>query len=474
MRPPEPGGGPARAALRRGAARARPVSARAAMARPPRQRLSRRLVRRAPRRTASGARCAWRAGCTAAATTAAWCSSTCATAPGWCRWCSTRRRLRRRTRSAHALRSEWVISVRGEVVRRSEETDQPRSADRRDRGAGERRRGARRGAHPALPARRGDRGGRGAAAALPLPGPAPRADAASDGAAPRRGDARFAATSTTAGLPRVGDADPDPVHARGRARLHRAEPHAARQLLRAAAVAAAVQAAPDGRRLRALLPDRALLPRRGPARRPPAGVHPARPRDVVRGGGRRDRASRRGSSRRRSRPPASSCEPPFPRCRTTRRSRASAPTAPTRGSAWRSDDLGAALGGHGVQGLPRRAGGRRGGARHQRRRARAVPRRARPPDRVRPGAGRRRPGLGLRRGGRRVLALAGGEVPRRAGDRGHDRRARGRARRPAAAGGRRRGHRLAGAGRAAARAGRSASAWRGRANGTWSGWSTSR
>ena len=31
--------------------------------------------------------------------------------------------------------------------------------------------------------------------------------------------------------------------------------------------------------LRALLPDRPLLPRRGPARRPPAGVHPARRRD---------------------------------------------------------------------------------------------------------------------------------------------------------------------------------------------------
>ena len=33
--------------------------------------------------------------------------------------------------------------------------------------------------------------------------------------------------------------------------------------------------------LRPLLPDRALLPRRGPARRSPAGVHPARRRDLV-------------------------------------------------------------------------------------------------------------------------------------------------------------------------------------------------
>ena len=63
-------------------------------------------------------------------------------------------------------------------------------------------------------------------------------------------------------------------------------------VLRAAAVAAAVQAAADDGRLRALLPDRPLLPRRGPARRPPARVHPARPRDVVRRGGRRDRRDR--------------------------------------------------------------------------------------------------------------------------------------------------------------------------------------
>ena len=71
----------------------------------------------------------------------------------------------------------------------------------------------------------------------------------------------------------------------GRARLPRAEPRQPGQLLRAAAVAAAVQAAADGGRLRALLPDRALLPRRGPARRPPAGVHAARPRDELRRAG---------------------------------------------------------------------------------------------------------------------------------------------------------------------------------------------
>ena len=76
--------------------------------------------------------------------------------------------------------------------------------------------------------------------------------------------------------------DADPLDPRGGARLPRPEPPPAGLLLRAAAVAAALQAAADGRRLRALLPDRPLLPRRGDARRPPGRVHPARRRDVVR------------------------------------------------------------------------------------------------------------------------------------------------------------------------------------------------
>ena len=84
------------------------------------------------------------------------------------------------------------------------------------------------------------------------------------------------------GFYRDRDADPRQDHAGGRARLPGAQPRPPGQLLRPAAVAAAVQAAADGRRLRALLPDRPLLPRRGPARRPPAGVHPARPGDELR------------------------------------------------------------------------------------------------------------------------------------------------------------------------------------------------
>jgi aspartyl-tRNA synthetase len=65
----------------------------------------------------------------------------------------------------------------------------------------------------------------------------------------------------------------DQEHARRRARLPGAQPRARRHVLRAAAVAAAVQAAADGGRLRPLLPDHQVLPRRGPARRPPARVH---------------------------------------------------------------------------------------------------------------------------------------------------------------------------------------------------------
>ena len=104
----------------------------------------------------------------------------------------------------------------------------------------------------------------------------------------------------------------------------------ARDLLRAAAVAAAVQAAADGRRLRALLPDRALLSRRGPARRPPARLHPARHRDVVRRASRTSSTStsgcwRRCSARRRPADRAAAA-PDVP---TTRRSPATAPTAPT-------------------------------------------------------------------------------------------------------------------------------------------------
>ena len=108
------------------------------------------------------------------------------------------------------------------------------------------------------------------------------------------------------------------------------------QLVRAAAVAAAVQAAADGRRHGALLPDRALLPRRGLPRRPAAGVHPARHRDVLRRPGRRHRAGEEVA--RGDLGPGGSRDPaPDPADDLRRRDgAATAPTSPTCGSAWSS------------------------------------------------------------------------------------------------------------------------------------------
>ena len=130
----------------------------------------------------------------------------------------------------------------------------------------------------------------GRAPAVPLPRPAPAAAAGQHRAAPPRGDGDPAATSTPTGFWEIETPILDEVDARRRARLPRAEPRAPGRVLRAAAVAAALQADPDDRRHRSLLPDRPLLPRRGPARRPPARVHAGRRRDVVRAA--RDRLRR--------------------------------------------------------------------------------------------------------------------------------------------------------------------------------------
>ena len=146
-----------------------------------------------------------------------------------------------------------------------------RTARARDRGAEPLR------ADP-VPARRGGQGRD--AAQVPLHRPASRRDAEAPAPAPCR-HARDARIPRRPRLHRRRDADADQGDAGRRARLPRAEPHAARQVLRAAAVAADLQAAADDVGLRPLLPDRALLPRRGPARRSPARVHAARHRDVV-------------------------------------------------------------------------------------------------------------------------------------------------------------------------------------------------
>src|SRR6202034_172420 len=110
----------------------------------------------------------------------------------------------------------------------------------------------------------------GSALALPLPRPAARGDDGAPAAAAPH-NARHAWLSRRPRLHRPRDADAHQGDARGRARLPGAEPDAPGQILRPAAVAADLQAAADDLGLRSLLPDRALLSRRGSARRSPAG-----------------------------------------------------------------------------------------------------------------------------------------------------------------------------------------------------------
>ena len=82
-------------------------------------------------------------------------------------------------------------------------------------------------------------------------------------------------------LPRDRDADSRQADAGRGPGLPRPEPAAPGALLRAAAVAADLQAAPRHLGIRPLLPDRAVLPGRGPSRRPCTGDHSARRRDGV-------------------------------------------------------------------------------------------------------------------------------------------------------------------------------------------------
>ena len=159
---------------------------------------------------------------------------------------------------------------------------QRRAADRRGRAVRDRDRGALRGKGAADPGvRRARLPGR-SAPAVPLSRSAAR-DPAREHHEAARDHGLDPQAHGRSRLLRVLDADPDRVLARRRARLPRAVAHPCRQVLRAAAGAAAVQAAADGVGLRPLFPDRALLPRRGPARRPSAGrVLPARRRDELR------------------------------------------------------------------------------------------------------------------------------------------------------------------------------------------------
>ena len=183
----------------------------------------------------------------------------------------------RRARQGDPQRVRAPCARRG---RRARPGDRERGdADRRGGAPGRRARDRLALDAAAVPARRGGRR-RDAPPALPLARPAAAeapAQPPTAGADGRDHPARDAGGR----LPRHPDADPLQADAGGRAGLRRAEPAAQGPLLRAAAEPADPEAADDGRGLRPLLPDRDLLPGRGSPRRPRAGDHAARRRDVV-------------------------------------------------------------------------------------------------------------------------------------------------------------------------------------------------
>src|SRR6202008_4244023 len=100
---------------------------------------------------------------------------------------------------------------------------------------------------------------------LPLPRPAPRG-APREHRLPPRDDEERARLSLGRRISRDRNTAPRETDARRGSRPHGAVPAPPRQVLRAAAIAPALQAGADGGGVRPLLPDRALPSRRGPAR----------------------------------------------------------------------------------------------------------------------------------------------------------------------------------------------------------------
>ena len=112
---------------------------------------------------------------------------------------------------AERLRSEYVIMVEGEVVRRMPGMENPDSGHRRDRGGGHGARNPQRGGDAPVSHRPpGGRRGK-PPIALPLPGLAPAGSPAQPGAPPQ-GDPGDPLLSRQAGFLRDRDADADPQH----------------------------------------------------------------------------------------------------------------------------------------------------------------------------------------------------------------------------------------------------------------------
>ena len=263
----------------------------------------------------------------------------------------------------------------------------------------------------AVPARRRERR-RGAAHPPPLPRSAAAENAGFAGHSHACG-ALDPALPGRARLPRHRDAHDDARDARGRPRLRDPVPPRAGDVLCAAAEPAALQAAADVRRLRPLLPDRALLAGRGAARRPRARVHAAGPRDELRRAGGRAHADRaadgRGLARRRPRDRAALPARAVRRGARALRLRQARPALRPRDR--RRQRAGGGLGVRRV--LARRRGRwRRPLPERPRRRRGALAQGLRRARRVRQGVGRQGARLPHLRG-RRERALADPEVPLR-------------------------------------------------------------
>ena len=134
---------------------------------------------------------------------------------------------------------------------------------------------------------------RGPAAEVSLPRPAPAGDAADAAAAASHDQDRCATTSTSSGSSKSRRRCSAAARRKGPAITSCPAACSTGTFLRPAAVAAALQADSDGGRLRPLYPGRPLLPRRGPAGRPAAGVHAVGPGNVVRHRRRHHRRDRR-------------------------------------------------------------------------------------------------------------------------------------------------------------------------------------